>query len=139
LTVELQGFEHHVHSKLVAELEAVGQGFLGAIDLDWNAVDQVLINSGGTRKLGELVYPSRAPCSCVSGYRIGGKCLEVIASWIRTNRCHLLTSDDRMSAVASKIKTDCEARVVGWPQLMLLRDRDGWFVLVPHVGTCVGV
>jgi len=36
----------HVHSDLVAKLEAVSQGLLGAVDFDWHSIDQMLLDAG---------------------------------------------------------------------------------------------
>ncbi len=45
-SVKCQCFEHDVHTDLVTKFEAVGQGFLGAVDFYRNVIDPMLLDSG---------------------------------------------------------------------------------------------
>jgi hypothetical protein len=44
--VEFQCFQHHVHSDLIAELKAVGEGFFGVVNFDGYFINPVFFNTG---------------------------------------------------------------------------------------------
>ncbi len=59
LPMQLQRLEHHVHADLVAELEAVRQGLLAAVDLDRCAIDPMGLDALPVGLLRESVGPDR--------------------------------------------------------------------------------
>lgn len=44
--IELEGFEHHVHTDFTAKFEAVSQGFFWIVDLHSHPIDMMDINTG---------------------------------------------------------------------------------------------
>ncbi|EKD39370.1 MAG: hypothetical protein ACD_75C00433G0008 [uncultured bacterium] len=57
--IDFQGFQYHVHTDFVAELETVGERFFRTVNFDGYAVDLMLIKSSTICLIGESVNNER--------------------------------------------------------------------------------